>query len=144
MFLTDQEKRILEGSQGEASRIALQILVDLGEIYAADEMLAVSQVHIDTTIYMVDAGVEFAERMAEWGGRFVVPTQLNPSAIDFERWQALRVDTELLEKSRRLERAYLKMGALPTWTCAPYQQGLIPRFGEPKSGALSQNGGFSK
>ncbi|MCK4537092.1 MAG: aconitase X catalytic domain-containing protein, partial [Desulfuromonadales bacterium] len=130
MQLTDQEKNILDGSQGEAARIALQILVDLGEIYGADEMMPVSQVHIDTTIYMVDAGVEFAERMAELGGKFVVPTQLNPSAIDLERWQALRVDANLLENSRRLERAYLKMGAQPTWTCAPYQQGLIPHFGE--------------
>ncbi len=42
----------------------------------------------------------------------------------------MRVPEELLEKSRRLENAYLKMGAIPTWTCAPYQQGLIPSFGE--------------
>jgi predicted aconitase len=42
----------------------------------------------------------------------------------------VRVPATLLEKSRRLETAYLKMGAMPTWTCAPYQQGLIPAFGE--------------
>ncbi len=130
MHLTNQEKSILSGSQGEAARIALQILVDLGEIFGADEMIPVTQVHIDTTIYMVDAGVEFAERMAELGGKFVVPTQLHPSAIDLVRWKELRVDPELLEKSRRIERAYLQMGAMATWTCAPYQQGLIPRFGE--------------
>jgi predicted aconitase len=29
-----------------------------------------------------------------------------------------------------LEKAYLKMKAAPTWTCAPYQHGIIPRFGE--------------
>lgn len=130
MRLTDIEKSILDGKQGEAARIALRIIVDLGELFGAEELMEVSQVHIDTTIYMVDAGVEFAERLADLGARFSVPTQLNPSAIDLQRWEELRVDPELLEKSRRIERAYLKMGATPTWTCAPYQQGLIPRFGE--------------
>lgn len=130
MHLTEQEQAILDGQQGEAAQIALRILVDLGEIFGADEMMPITQVHIDTTIYMVDAGVEFAERLAELGGRFSVPTQLNPSAIDLQRWRELRVDPVLLEKSRRIERAYLQMGALPTWTCAPYQQGLVPGFGE--------------
>jgi predicted aconitase len=82
------------------------------------------------TLYMVDAGVEFAERMASAGGRFAVPTQLNPASIDLTRHERLRVPQGLLEKSRRLENDYLKMGALPTWTCAPYQHGLVPAFGE--------------
>jgi len=128
--LTDQEKRILDGRHGEARRMALSILVDLGELFGAEEMMAVSQVHIDSSVYMVDAGIEFAQRMVELGGRVAVPTSLNISAVDFERWKEYRVSAALLEKSRSLERAYLEMGAAPTWTCAPYQQGMIPRFGE--------------
>jgi predicted aconitase len=130
MRLTDQDQNILSGSEGEAARLAMQILCDMGEIFEADQMMPVSQVHIDMTLYMVDAGVEFVERLAELGGRFAVPTQLNPSAVDLRRCRELRVPAELEEKSRRLERAYLKMGATPTWTCAPYQQGMIPGFGE--------------
>ena len=130
MRLTDHEKSILGGSQGEAAQIAMKILVDLGETFGAEELLPVTQVHIDMTLYMVDAGVEFVERMVELGGQFSVPTQLNPSAIDLKRWRELRVHPELEEKSRRIEQAYLKLGAAPTWTCAPYQQGIIPRFGE--------------
>jgi len=130
MRLTDHERNILSGSGGEAARLAMQILVDLGEVFDAEEMMPVSQAHIDMTLYMVDAGVEFVERLAALGGSFSVPTQLNPSAIDFRRCRELRVPAELEEKSRRLERAYLKMGAVPTWTCAPYQQGIVPGFGE--------------
>ncbi|NIS60751.1 MAG: DUF521 domain-containing protein, partial [Proteobacteria bacterium] len=130
MQLRDQEKEILDGKHGEARRMALSILVDLGELFGAEEMMAVSQVHIDSSIYMVDAGLEFVERFAELGAKVAVPTSLNPSAIDLERWKEYRVPPELLDKSRRMERAYLKMGVTPTWTCAPYQQGLIPRFGE--------------
>jgi len=130
MHLKDQEKKILDGKHGEAARIALSILVDLGELFGAEEMMEVSQVHIDSSIYIVDAGLEFAERFAELGAKVAVPTSLNPSAVDLERWKEYRVPPELLEKSRRMERAYLKMGTTPTWTCAPHQQGMIPRFGE--------------
>lgn len=130
MRLTEEEENIIRGKYGEAKSTALSILVDLGQLYDAEEMMEVSQVHIDSTIYMVDAGLEFAEHLAELGARVAVPTSLNPSAIDLARWKEYRVPPELLEKCRRMEKAYLKMGAAPTWTCAPYEQGMIPRFGE--------------
>jgi predicted aconitase len=130
MRLSNEEKKVLAGKQGEAPRLALEVIVELGELFGAEELMAVSQVHIDTTVYMVDSGVEFAEKCARLGGRFSVPTSLNASAIDHFRWQEYRVPLDLLEKCRRLENAYLAMGAGPTWTCAPYQQGMIPRFGQ--------------
>jgi predicted aconitase len=130
MRLSEIDKRMLAGRLGRAPQLAMTILSELGELYGAQRMIAVSQVHIDMTLYMVDAGVEFAEKMASWGGRFAVPAQLNPASIDYTRHARLRVPQELLDKSRRLESAYLQMGALPTWTCAPYQQGLIPTFGQ--------------
>jgi hypothetical protein len=130
MHLNETEKRMRDGEHGDACELAMTILVELGELYGAERMLEISQVHIDMTLYMVDAGVAFAEKMAGLGGRFAVPTQLNPASIDLIRHERLRVPPTLLEKSRRLENAYLTMGAMPTWTCAPYQQGLTPAFGE--------------
>ena len=130
MELAPEEQRILCGGNGEAARIAMAVLADLGRVFGADRLIPVAQVHIDATLYMVDAGVAFAERMAALGGRFSVPTSLNPSAIDLLHPEAMRVPADLLENSRRLERAYLAMGAAPTWTCAPYQQGIVPRFGQ--------------
>ncbi len=130
MRLTDEEKRILDGQQGGAAQMALAVLVDLGELFGAEELIKVEQVHIDATLYIVDAGLEFAERMADLGGEVGVPTSLNPSAIDLRQWEAYRVPPEILIKHKRLEAAYLKMRAMPTWTCAPYQNGIIPRFGQ--------------
>ena len=130
MRLTDEEKSILDGKQGGAARIALAVLVDLGELFGAEELMKISQVHIDATLYMVDAGLEFTEKMADLGGKVAVPTSLNPSSIDLQRWKAYRVPPEVLSKHKRMEKAYLKMRATPTWTCAPYQNGIIPRFGE--------------
>jgi len=130
MHLSENEKGMLAGRYGKACELAMNILVDLGELYGAEKMIPISQVHIDMTLYMVDAGVEFAEKMSGSGGKFAVPTQLNPASIDLLHPERMRVPEALLEKSRRLESAYLQMGAIPTWTCAPYQQGLIPSFGE--------------
>jgi predicted aconitase len=130
MHLDETEKRMLAGNSGSACQLAMKILCELGELFGAERMIAVSQVHIDMTLYMVDAGVEFAEKMAELGGKFAIPTQLNPASVDLLHHERMRVPEDLLESSRRLESAYLKMGATPTWTCAPYQQGLIPSFGE--------------
>ena len=130
MRLTSTENRMLHGDYGPACELAMKILSDLGNLYGAARMIQVSQAHLDMTLYMVDAGVEFAEHMAEQGGKFSVPTQLNPASIDLTRHEKLRVSEMLLEKSRRLESAFLTMGAKPTWTCAPYQQGLIPSYGD--------------
>jgi hypothetical protein len=130
MRLTDEEIGILNGKQGEAARIALSVLVDLGELFGAEELIQISQVHIDATLFMVEAGLEFVEKIAELDGKVAVPTSLNPSSIDLQRWKEYRVPPKILPKHKRLETAYLKMRATPTWTCAPYQNGIIPRFGE--------------
>lgn len=130
MRLTEQEQKILDGAQGEADRIALSILVELGELYDAEEMIAISQVHCDTSFYISEAGLEFVEHLAELNGRVAVPASLNTGLIDLERWQKYRVPVQLRETYVRLENAHLKMGLTPTWTCAPYQAGMIPRFGD--------------
>ena len=74
MHLNDREKEILNGGQGEARRLALAVIVELGELFGAKALMPVSQVHIDTTVYMVDSGVEFAEKCAQLGGRLKVRT----------------------------------------------------------------------
>ena len=45
MRLTDEENSILDGKRGEAARIALSVLVDLGTLFGAEELMRVSQVH---------------------------------------------------------------------------------------------------
>ncbi len=77
MDYTQHEKDMLNGRHGEASRLSMAILTELGSLYGAKRMIQISQAHIDMTLYMVDAGVEFAEEMAALGGKFCVPTQLN-------------------------------------------------------------------
>jgi len=128
--LSEEERRILAGKSGPAARLALSVLVELGELFGAREMVQVAMAHDDSVIFVGQAGIEFAEHLVELGGRVSVPTSLNACDIDFERWAELRVPPRALEVNRRIARAHLALGAAPTWTCAPYQAGLVPRFGQ--------------
>lgn len=132
MKLTDEEQGMIEGKYGKAVAMAMSILTKLGQIYGAEEMIPISQVHIDSSAYKTigEAGLEFAEKLAGNGARFCVPATLNPTSRDIRRWREFRIPADFAEKSRRLEQAYLRMGGIPTWTCAPYLYGVIPRFGQ--------------
>ncbi|HLJ51025.1 MAG TPA: aconitase X catalytic domain-containing protein [Bryobacteraceae bacterium] len=130
MQLTESDRELLNGARGPAAQMAMSILVRMAELQGAPEMLAISQAHIDSTIYMGEAGLEFAERLAGYGARVVVPTSLNVSGLDECHWREWPVPTDWAEKAQRQMRAYESMGCVPMWTCAPYQTTMAPKFGQ--------------
>jgi hypothetical protein len=127
--LTEQEKMLLNGEAGEAMRLAMAILVELGEAIGALEMVEVEYVHTDSGFYLGDAGLEFVEHLAALGGKVSVPTSMNNTSFDIERCRTYGVSSKLADKIKRLEKAHLAMGAMPSWTCAPYQDGILPKPG---------------
>ncbi len=129
MRLTDREKEMLDGKDGEAVRIAMSILSDIGDAVEAEEMTEIVHVHTDSGFYLGEAGLEFVEHLADLAGKVCVPTTMNNTSFDLERGLSYGVSQELFAKIKRIENAHLKMGAIPTWTCAPYQDGIVPRFG---------------
>jgi len=129
MYLTDQEKKMLDGKAGEAVRLAMSILVDLGQGIGAAEMVAIEHVHTDSGFYVGDAGLEFVEHLAALGGKVRVPTSMNNTTYDIERCRSYGVPSALAGKIRRLEKAHLAMEATPAWTCASYQDGILPKSG---------------
>ncbi|MEW6624047.1 MAG: aconitase X catalytic domain-containing protein [Bacillota bacterium] len=132
MKLSRYEEDLLAGKEGKGSQLAMEIITRLGDLYGADELIPISKAHIDGCLYAAvgEAGLDFAEKLHCLGARVKVPTSLNATSRDIDDWQEHGVDPEFAHKNTRMERAYLGMGAIPTWTCAPYQAGLIPRFGE--------------
>lgn len=110
--------------------MAMTILLRMAEIYQAQEMMDITQAHIDSAIYIGEAGLEFAERLVGLGARVSVPTTLNVSGLDEHHWQEWNVPTDWAEKAHRQMLAYQKLGCQPTWTCAPYQTSAAPRFGQ--------------
>ncbi len=128
--LSRVDREMLEGKRGEATRMAMSILVKTAEIEGAEELMDITRVHIDGAVYLGESSLDFAETFARLGARVVVPTSLNAGPMDEEGWRNLSVSEEFAEKGLRIMRAYVGMGCLPTWTCAPYQSGIRPARGE--------------
>lgn len=115
---------------GLAAQFSMRILVRMGELQNAAKMIDISRAHIDGTIFIGEAGLEFAERLTSLGGKVTVPTTLNVSGLDEHHWQEWQVDPTWAGKAHRQMLAYQSMGCEPIWTCAPYQATAPPRLGE--------------
>ena len=121
---------MVSGAGGPAQALAMSILVRMADVYGATELMDISQAHIDSTIYLGDATLEFAERLASLGAKVAVPTSLNVSGVDECGWKDWAVKADWAAKAARQMLAYERMGAVPTWTCAPYQTHMRPVFGQ--------------
>jgi len=128
--LTDHDRAMLDGARGPAVQMAMSILVQMAEVYGATELMDITAAHIDSTIYIGEAGLEFAERLVSLGARVVVPTTLNVSGLDEHHWQEWPVSPQWAHNAHRQMVAYQSMGCVPTWTCAPYQTQMRPSFGQ--------------
>lgn len=128
--LTDRDRAMVQGAHGPAARLAMSILVRMADVYGAESLMDITHAHIDSTIYLGDATLEFAEHLASLGARVAVPTSLNVSGVDECGWKDWAVSPEWAAKAARQMLAYERMGATPTWTCAPYQTSARPKFGD--------------
>ncbi len=121
---------MLDGSEGPATQMAMSIVVQMAGIYGATHLMDISAAHIDSTVYIGAAGLEFAEKLASLGAKVAVPTSLNVSGVDEHGWEEWSTPPAWAEQAHRQMVAYGSMGTLPTWTCAPYQSELRPAFGQ--------------
>ena len=132
MDLTLEEKEILQGAQGRAPQLAMETLLKIGEINGAERLIPVKNVHLVLHAYKsaFDAGVETAEKIADLGGKFTVPTTIDPYGMDAENWRAAKTPDLYASWQQRLEKAVMRMGVIPVWTCTPYYGFTAPRFGD--------------
>jgi predicted aconitase len=128
--LTERDYARLGGDFGPAAKMAMSILVRMAKVYRARTLLDITQAHIDSSVYVGPANLEFAERLAGLGAQVAVPTTLNVSGLDEHHWQEWAVPADWADKAHRQMIAYQSMGCIPTWTCAPYQTQWAPKFGE--------------
>ena len=85
--LTDKDQEMLNDTYGPATKMAMSILVRMADVAGAKELLDITGAHIDSTVYIGDAGLEFAERLASLGAKVSVPTTLNVSGVDEHHWK---------------------------------------------------------
>jgi predicted aconitase len=129
--LTSEEKEMLDGSHGNATRKAMEIITTLGEIYGANRLIPVSSVQIAGVSYhnLGEAGLEYLDEMAE-DGRTRVLTTLNPAGMDLDEWKKHGISEDFAKNQQRVVDAFEKMGVVTTCTCTPYLIGNLPHYGE--------------
>jgi predicted aconitase len=128
--LSDLDQSMLDGGLGEATRFAMSVVVRMAEVLQAPDLISVEQAHIDACALMSQSNLEFVLHLAEHGDRVRVPTTLNMVSLDLDHWKELGVPSQFAEQATRIAKAYAQLGCVPTWTCAPYQGYLTPRFGQ--------------
>ena len=123
MYLRKEEELILAGEYGYALQKAMEILVALGEIYGADELISIKSAQIAGVSYknIGDAGIEFLRDFVDAGAKVSIYTTLNPAGNGNE---------EFMEKQRKILELYNAMGIEITSTCTPYYGANLPKFGD--------------
>ncbi|QXH59275.1 cis-3-hydroxy-L-proline dehydratase [Pseudomonas azerbaijanorientalis] len=128
--LTEHDRVLLDGRHGKAAQMAMQIVLRMAELQGADQLVDVTQAHIDGCIYTGPASLRFARQLVQWGAKVRVPTTLNSISVDQRRWRELGIDPTLGEPASALGDAYMAMGAQLSFTCAPYLLDTAPKAGE--------------
>ncbi|MGC8555861.1 MAG: aconitase X catalytic domain-containing protein [Conexivisphaera sp.] len=137
MDLSREEERALSGEMGETVAAAYRVLVAVGELLGARRLIPISSAHLSGVNYanMGDAGLEFLERFSA-SARVSVRTTVNPCGADLYD-PPVHVPRDFLDKQARIRDAYLRMGCVDSFTCAPYELENLPPPGSHVSWAES-------
>ena len=129
--LTDADKSILDGEQGDVKRKALELLLTLARIYDADSLVPVESAHINgaSVVAVGEAGVHFVEEMASDGANIVIPATTNPKSLALTD-KDVGLDAGQTTDQRRLSAALHRLGAQVCSSCTPYLVGNVPGRGK--------------
>jgi len=132
LHLTSEERAMLAGDRGPGVQKAIEIVVALGQIYGAEDLVPVSSVQVSGVSYknLGDAGLDFLREWAAQGARARVPTTLNPAGMDLVDWQRQGIDEAFARRQKEVIAAFAAMDVTATCTCTPYLIGHEPGFGE--------------
>ncbi len=134
MRLSNEEQAMLGGAMGAGVAQAMEIVVALGNIYGAADLVALDSAHVSGVSYknIGQAGLEFLEEWVAQGARVRCFTTLNPAGMDTEDWQHSDMQTEpafAVHQSRILN-AFRDMGIDNIVTCTPYYVNNQPKRGD--------------
>jgi predicted aconitase len=134
MMLTDDEKRMLDGSCGVGMSRAMEIIVTLAKTYDAERLIKISSAHLGATFKSHGIeGLEWVENLVEEGARCDIEkvfVTLNPRSFDPDHWQEIGFEEEAVENQERLDRCYRRLGTIPIYSCVHYLLGNVPKRGD--------------
>ncbi len=131
MHLTEEEERILAGDAGGGRQWAMELLVGLGRIFEAEDLVPIRSAQLAGVSYKTigEPGLKWLRDVSR-NSVVSVPSMLNPAGMDPNRWEEMGVPEAFAVKQRAILRAYNRMGVELTCTCTPYLIGRSPAFGE--------------
>ncbi len=138
MELTKDEEKSLNGEHGEALQTAYRILSATGEATDAEKLVPIHWAHVAGVNYNTigDAGEEFLATLSK-NAKFKVMTTINPMGYDKDSVEKFGLDENFIQKQESIRESYKKMGAIPSFSCIPYEIYDMPREGTQVSFAES-------
>jgi cis-L-3-hydroxyproline dehydratase len=137
MFLTDEEKRMVQGEVGPGIQKAISLLIKYGELFGAEKMVRVTGCHISP-----DVPNALLEKYTEGVDKVKPICSLHPCLYPEETERIIGraitkedcmadgyVSLDSREYNFRME-LFKRLGFLPTSTCVPYLIGLVPRHND--------------
>lgn len=128
--LSAQDREMLSGTEGEAAKLAIQIIILFAKMQGAELLIDVTQAHIDACIYVGPSSLNFPRRLLQMNAKVAVPSTLNALSVDMRRYKELGTDPDTSKAASDVAETYLKMGASVSFTCAPYLLQTAPKSGE--------------
>tara|TARA_B100001750_G_scaffold161743_1_gene130485 strand:+ start:1555 stop:2709 length:1155 start_codon:yes stop_codon:yes gene_type:complete len=126
--LTKDEEKSLNGEHGEALQTAYRILSATGEATDAEKLVPIHWAHVAGVNYNTigDAGEEFLATLSK-NAKFKVMTTINPMGYDKDSVEKFGLDENFIQKQESIRESYKKMGAIPSFSCIPYEIYDMPR-----------------
>lgn len=129
MELTQYEKDMLNGKQGEGVALAMKIQVAIGETFDAEKMIDITRAHV--ALSAQDADLWFVEKLLNKGAHCKISPTVNPSIdLKYLNGHLCEIPKAGVDIVTATNDAYRKIGATLTFNCTPYLIQNVPSFGE--------------
>ena len=134
MKLSEKERAMLAGEMGPARQWAIEHQKQVGGMFDAEDMVAVSQAHMMADPESLgEAGVAFVEQFVELSvleRKVAIPMITDPRGVDLSYYDPLGQTEEMANLERRFVAACEKLGIMMTDTCINYQTIMPPVLGD--------------
>lgn len=128
--LSDNDRAMLDGREGEAVQRAVRIILRIAEIQGAPRLIDISRVHVGGSIYTGRGSLAVIEELVSLGAQVRVPTTVNAISIDRRDGRKPAANDEFARNADRLASALETMGCTSTFSCTPYVFPEPPTLGE--------------
>ncbi|WOF15731.1 DUF521 domain-containing protein [Methanoplanus sp. FWC-SCC4] len=119
MYLDKEDELILAGEYGETRQKMMEILVALGKVFGAEDLVPISSAQISGASYKTIGkwGLEWLNNL---DAHVAVPSVLNPIGMPRENWEEIGISKEFADNQKEVINAYRRLGIKLECTCTPY------------------------